>query len=122
MGREVHRTPVGPSNSGPSLYSLVRRTNESHRAPCSVQLPEKCKWGLGPMLKDVQTPMLMLAAATLREEVLGDFGGASDLFPNGRKVIFPGVQGFVQHIMPVPCARIWLDFPQKVSRARNSRS
>ena len=70
---------------------------------------------IGPMLKDVQTPMLMLAAATLREEVLGDFRGASDLFPNGRKVIFPGVQGFVQHIMPVTCARIWLDFAQSLS-------
>jgi hypothetical protein len=70
---------------------------------------------IGPMLKDVQTPMLMLAAATLREEVLGDFRGASDLFPNGRKVIFPGVQGFVQHIMPVPCARVWLDFAQGLS-------
>ena len=62
---------------------------------------------IGPMLKDVQTPMLMLAAAALREEVLGDFRGAADLFPNGRKVIFPGVQGFVQHIIPVPCARVW---------------
>ena len=65
---------------------------------------------LGPMLKNVQTPMLMLAAANLRDEVLGDFRGASDLFPNGRKVVFPGVQGFVQHILPVPCARVWLDF------------
>jgi hypothetical protein len=65
---------------------------------------------IGPMLKNVQTPMLMLAAANLREEVLGDFRGSADLFPNGRKVIFPGVYGFVQHIMPVPCARVWLDF------------
>ena len=67
---------------------------------------------IGPALKNVQTPMLMLAAASLREEVLGDFRGASDLFPNGTKVIFPGVQGFVQHILPVPCARVWLDFAQ----------
>ena len=65
---------------------------------------------LGPLLKNVQTPMLMVAAASLREEVLGDFRGASDLFPNGRRVIFPGVEGFVQHILPVPCARVWLDF------------
>ncbi len=65
---------------------------------------------IGPMLKNVQTPMLMLAAANLREEVLGDFRGAADLFPNGRKVIFPGVYGFIQHILPVPCARVWLDF------------
>ena len=67
---------------------------------------------IGPMLRDVQTPMLMLAAATLREEVLGDFRGASDLFPNGRKVIFPGVQGFVQHILPVPCARSGWTLPR----------
>jgi hypothetical protein len=25
-------------------------------------------------------------------------------------VVFPGVSGFVQHILPVPCARTWLDF------------
>jgi hypothetical protein len=25
-------------------------------------------------------------------------------------VVFPGVTGFVQHILPVPCARVWLDF------------
>ena len=70
---------------------------------------------IGPMLKDVQTPMSMLAAANLREEVLGDFRGAADLFPNGRKVIFPGVYGFVQHILPVPCARVWLDFAHSLN-------
>lgn len=65
---------------------------------------------LRPLLKNVQTPTLVLAAASLREEVLGDFRGAADLFPNGRLVVFPGVSGFVQHILPVPCARVWLDF------------
>ena len=55
-------------------------------------------------------PTLVLAAAHLREEVLGDFRGVADLFPNGRLVVFPGVTGFVQHILPVPCARAWLDF------------
>ena len=65
---------------------------------------------LRPWLKNVQTPTLILAAASLREEVLGDFRGAADLFPNGRAVVFPGVTGFVQHILPVPCARAWLDF------------
>jgi len=65
---------------------------------------------LRPLLKNVRTPTLVLAAASLREEVLGDFRGASGLFPNGRAVIFPGVSGFVQHILPVPCARVWLDF------------
>ena len=65
---------------------------------------------LRPLLPEVQTPTLVLAAASLREEVLGDFRGAADLFPNGRLVIFPGVSGFVQHILPVPCARVWLDF------------
>jgi hypothetical protein len=24
--------------------------------------------------------------------------------------VFPGVSGFVQHVLPVPCARAWLDF------------
>ena len=72
---------------------------------------------IGPLLKTVQTPMLMLAAANLREEVLGDFRGAADLFPNGRKVIFPGVYGFIQHILPVPCARVWLDFAQGLKRS-----
>ena len=65
---------------------------------------------IGPLLKDVKTPTLVLAAASLREEVLGDFRGAANLFPNGRLVVFPGVTGFVQHILPVPCARVWLDF------------
>ncbi len=70
---------------------------------------------LGPLLKDVKTPTLIIAAANLREEVLGDFRQASELFPNGRRVVFPGVYGFVQHILPVPCARVWLDFAQSLS-------
>jgi pimeloyl-ACP methyl ester carboxylesterase len=65
---------------------------------------------LRPLLSSVQTPTLVLAAAHLREEVLGDFRSVADLFPNGRLVVFPGVTGFVQHILPVPCARAWLDF------------
>jgi 3-oxoadipate enol-lactonase len=65
---------------------------------------------LRPLLKDVKTPTLIIAAANLREEVLGDFREASGLFPNGRRVVFPGVYGFVQHVLPVPCARVWLDF------------
>ena len=65
---------------------------------------------LRPQLKEVKTPTLILAAANLREEVLGDFREASDIFPNGKQVGFPGVYGFVQHILPVPCARVWLDF------------
>ena len=69
---------------------------------------------IGPLLKDVQTPVLVLAAANLREEVLGDFRGAADLFPNGKRVVFPGVYGFVQHILPVPCARVWLDWVQSL--------
>ncbi len=69
---------------------------------------------LRPLLKNVRTPTLVLAAASLREEVLGDFRGAADLFPNGRAVVFPGVSGFVQHILPVPCARVWLDFARSL--------
>jgi pimeloyl-ACP methyl ester carboxylesterase len=65
---------------------------------------------LRPLVQNVQTPTLVLAAARLREEVLGDFRSAANLFPNGRLVVFPGVTGFVQHILPVPCARTWLDF------------
>jgi 3-oxoadipate enol-lactonase len=69
---------------------------------------------LRPRLKDVQTPTLILAAANLREEVLGDFRDAAGRFPNGRKVVFPGVYGFVQHVLPVPCARVWLDFARSL--------
>lgn len=69
---------------------------------------------LRPLLKDVKTPTLIIAAAALREEVLGDFRDAADLFPNGRRVVFPGVSGFVQHILPVPCARVWLDFAKSL--------
>jgi hypothetical protein len=60
---------------------------------------------LRPWLPYVQTPTLVLAAARLREKVLGDFRGAANLFANGRLVVFTGVSGFVQHILPVPCAR-----------------
>ena len=67
---------------------------------------------LRPLLGAVTTPTLILAAANLREEVLGDFRDAADFFPNGRRVVFPGVYGFVQHVLPVPCARVWLDFAQ----------
>lgn len=71
---------------------------------------------LRPLLKDVRTPVLVLAAAHLKEEVLGDFRGAADLFPNGRLVTFPGVFGFVQHVLPVPCARVWLDFAESLGQ------
>lgn len=70
---------------------------------------------LRPLLTQVQTPTLVLAAARLREEVLGDFRGVVELFPNGRLVVFPGVTGFVQHVLPVPCARTWLDFAQSLA-------
>ena len=70
---------------------------------------------LRPLLGDVKTPTLVLAAASLREEVLGDFRSAAGLFPNGRAVIFPGVSGFVQHVLPVPCARVWLDFARSLA-------
>jgi len=69
---------------------------------------------LRPSLSNVQTPTLVLAASSLREEVLGDFREAADLFPNGRLVVFPGVSGFVQHILPVACARVWLDFARSL--------
>ena len=53
---------------------------------CS-RFPEQRRRRPGPLLKDVQTPVLVLAAASLREEVLGDFRGAADLFPNGKRVV-----------------------------------
>jgi pimeloyl-ACP methyl ester carboxylesterase len=65
---------------------------------------------LRPLLKDVKTPTLVLAPASLRGERWGDFRGAAGLFPNGRLVVFPGVSGYVHHILPVPCVRVWLDF------------
>ena len=69
---------------------------------------------LRPLLNDILTPTLIIAPSALRDEVLGDFRDASDLFPNGQKMVFPGVSGFVQHILPVPCARIWLEFANKL--------
>ena len=47
----------------------------------------------------------------------GDFRGAAGCFPNGRLVVFPGVSGFVQHILPGPCARAWLAFASEVASA-----
>ena len=69
---------------------------------------------LRPLLKDIRTPTLVLAAERLQGEVLGDFRKTAELLPNGRLVVFPGVTGFVQHILPVPCARVWLDFAKGV--------
>ena len=71
---------------------------------------------LSSLLNNVQTPTLIISAASLRDEVLGDFRDASDLFPNGKKIVFPGVTGFVQHILPVPCARLWLDFAASLNQ------
>jgi pimeloyl-ACP methyl ester carboxylesterase len=75
---------------------------------------------LRPLLPSVNTPTLVLAAARLREEVLGDFRGVADLFPNGRLVVFPGVSGFVQHVLPVPCARVWLDFAISLGQSKRT--
>ena len=69
---------------------------------------------LRPLLKNVRTPTLVMAAQHLQGEVLGDFRQSAELFPNGRLVVFPGVTGFVQHILPVPCARVWLDFVESL--------
>jgi pimeloyl-ACP methyl ester carboxylesterase len=65
---------------------------------------------LRPLLKEIQTPTLVLAAERLQGEVLGEFRRTAELLPHGRQVVFPGVTGFVQHLLPVPCARVWLDF------------
>ncbi len=69
---------------------------------------------LRPLLRDIRTPTLVLAAERLQGEVLGDFRKTAELLPNGRLVVFPGVTGFVQHIIPVPCARVWLDFARNL--------
>ena len=57
-----------------------------------------------------QDPHPGAGSGPVTEEVLGDFRGAAKLFPNGRLAVFPGVTGFVQHLLPVPCAWAWLDF------------
>jgi hypothetical protein len=75
---------------------------------------------LRPLLSSVKTPTLVLAAARLREEVLGDFRSVADFFPNGRSVVFSGVSGFVQHILPVPCARTWLDFASSLGQSSHT--
>jgi pimeloyl-ACP methyl ester carboxylesterase len=62
------------------------------------------------LLKEIKTPTLVLAAERLQGEVLGEFRKTAELLPHGRLVVFPGVTGFVQHLLPVPCARVWLDF------------
>jgi hypothetical protein len=52
--------------------------------------------------------------------VLGDFRSVADFFPNGRSVVFSGVSGFVQHILPVPCARTWLDFASSLGQSSHT--
>jgi 3-oxoadipate enol-lactonase len=73
---------------------------------------------LRPLLNEIQTPTLVLAAERLQGEVLGDFRKTAELLPHGRLVVFPGVTGFVQHLLPVPCARVWLDFATNLSQAQ----
>ena len=65
---------------------------------------------LRPLLPSVQTPALVLAAERLEGEGLGDFRDATRYLPNSRRVVFPGVSGFIQHVLPEACARVWLDF------------
>jgi hypothetical protein len=64
----------------------------------------------------VQPPALVLTAARLRDEELGDFRGTANLFTNERLVVFPGVTRVVQHILLVPCARAWLDFASNLQQ------
>lgn len=71
---------------------------------------------LRPVLKDIQTPTLVLAAERLQGEVLGEFRKTAEFLPNGRLVVFPGVTGFVQHVLPEACARVWLDFVSSAGR------
>ncbi|MBI2872184.1 MAG: alpha/beta hydrolase [Chloroflexi bacterium] len=65
---------------------------------------------LRPLLPNVKTPALILAAERLAGEGLGDFRDSTRYLPNSRRVVFPGVSGFIQHILPEECARVWLDF------------
>ena len=53
---------------------------------------------LRPLIQHVQTPTLILAAASLREEVLGDFRGAADCFPNGGWWCFQGFRVCPTHL------------------------
>jgi pimeloyl-ACP methyl ester carboxylesterase len=75
---------------------------------------------LRPLLTSIQTPTLVLAAERLQGEVLGDFRKTADLLPHGKLVVFPGVIGFVQHLLPVPCGRVWLDFAKSLSAAHHA--
>jgi hypothetical protein len=59
--------------------------------------------------------MLVLAAERLQGKVLGHFRKTAELLPHGKLAVFPGVTGFVQHLLPVPCARVWLDFAASLS-------
>jgi 3-oxoadipate enol-lactonase len=110
IGRRLDPELVSPAYT--RWYAEQMAATAPH-VPCEFQ--RQAPGGdLRPLLKNVQTPTLILAAASLREEVLGDFRGAAELFPNGQLRVFPGVSGFVQHILPVPCARAWLDFAARL--------
>ncbi len=67
---------------------------------------------LRPLLKNVETPTLVLAAEAYQGmgAGAGRYREAAEILPKGRLVVFPGVSGVVQHVLPVPCARVWLDF------------
>ena len=77
------------------------------------------KVDLRPLLPAVQTPALILEAQRPTEAFVQptadgerprDFRDASRYLPHAKRVIFPGVSGVVQHMLPKACARVWLDF------------
>ena len=66
------------------------------------------------LLKDIQTPTIIMAAELLHGGMSTDLREAAELFPNCRLVVFPGIRGFIMHILPVPCARIWMEFAESL--------
>jgi len=69
---------------------------------------------LTPVLREIAVPTLILASEGLRHRPLGDYERAAELIPNATLVKFPGVTGFVQHVLPEKCTEAWLDFVRDV--------
>ena len=82
-GGEHYHPPAGPGPGPPSPYPLVCGADVGNTRSRRQRIPAQRLGGLAAPVARVQTPTLILAAASLREEVLGDFRGAADLFPNG---------------------------------------
>jgi len=73
---------------------------------------------LSPILPRIQTPTLILVAASSSANTPERAQGMARLLPNARLVEIPGATGYVQHSAPAPCVAAWREFVGRLSYAQ----